>query len=204
MSSLQRTRALAHTTLTDLHRKAAQTDESYSTPALRRQQRHELVAIQETLSFLEAELTFGAEALATNAPLLPSLRIESYHQALYEAAEIQHQAAGVDRMLGRLRASVGDELSALENAETIVGELRVRRWSAGAQALAAVTVPLSLLLALFGTSSSQVDRERSLLDLVPHPTRFSPNNRQLDRLSLDRLGTTEICCRRPRFSWPAG
>lgn len=142
LSSLQRTRALTHTTLKDLHRKAAQSDASFPTPALRRQQRHELVGIQETLSFLEAELTFGAEASATIAPLLPSLRIESYHQALYEAAGIQDQAAGVDRMLGRLRASVGDELAALENAETIVRELRVRRWSIGAQALAAVTVPL--------------------------------------------------------------
>jgi integrase len=109
LSSLQQTRPLAHTTLKDLHRNTAQNDEGYSTPARRRQQRHELVEIQETLSYLEAELTFGAEASATIAPLLPSLRIESYHQALYEAAGIQHQAAGVDRMLGRLRASVGDE-----------------------------------------------------------------------------------------------
>ncbi len=165
LSSLQQTRALAHTTLKGLHQRVAGDDNSYLTAGVRRQLRRELVQTQETLSFLEAELTFGAEASATIAPLLPSLRVESYHQALYDAAGIHHQATGVDRMLGRLRASVGDELAALENAETIINELRVRRWSIGAQALAAITIPLSLLLAFFGTNSADVDRNTSLFDL---------------------------------------
>ena len=165
VSSLQRTRALAHTTLKDLHRKAIESDNSYLTPSLRRELRRELVETQETLSFLDAGLTFGAEASATIAPLLPSLRIESYHQALYQAAGIQEQAAGVDRMLGRLRSAVGDELATLQNAETIVNELRVRRWSIGAQALAGITIPLSLLLAFFSTATNDVDRNSSLFDL---------------------------------------
>ncbi|MEM8924171.1 MAG: hypothetical protein AAGD35_11780 [Actinomycetota bacterium] len=97
ISSLQRTRALAHTTLKELHRTTTESDETYLTASRRRSLRRELVETQETLSFLEAELTFGAEASTTITPLLPSLRIESYHQALYEAAGIHQQAAGVDR-----------------------------------------------------------------------------------------------------------
>ncbi|MEM9892961.1 MAG: hypothetical protein AAF962_19010 [Actinomycetota bacterium] len=164
ISSLQRTRSIAHATLKGLHQQALDSDRTYRTAAARRQLRRELVATQETLSSLEAELTFGAEASTTITPLLPSLRVESYHQALYEAAGIRELAAGVDRMLGRLRASAGDELASLQNTEAIVSELRVRRWSIGAQALAGITIPISLLLAFFGTSTTDVDRQTSLFD----------------------------------------
>ncbi|MEM7341612.1 MAG: hypothetical protein AAF467_23390 [Actinomycetota bacterium] len=165
VSSLQQTRALAHAALSDLHRNATTSDDAYLTSARRRQLRSELVGTQETLSALEAELTFGAEASTTIRPMLPSLRIESYHGALYEAAGIRDQAIGVERMLQRLRASVGDELATLQNAEAIISELRVRRWSLGAQLLAGITVPLSLVLAYFGVATTDVDRESSLLDL---------------------------------------
>ena len=42
VSSLQRTRALAHTTLKDLHRQAIESDNSYLTPGLRRELRREV------------------------------------------------------------------------------------------------------------------------------------------------------------------
>ena len=155
----------AHSALKDLHRRSTTDGETYRTPSARRQLRRELVDTQETLSFLEAELTFGAEASTTITPLLPSLRIESYHQALHHIAGIREHAAGVDRMLSRLRASAGDELASVQNAEAIINDLRVRRWSIAAQALAGITIPISLLLTFFGTSTTDVDRQTSLFDL---------------------------------------
>lgn len=52
---------------------------------------------------LEAELTFGAEAMTQINPLLQSLMVDAYHQTLCEAADVLPQAELVSRMLARLR-----------------------------------------------------------------------------------------------------
>lgn len=51
----------------------------------------DLVEARRALSWMEVELTFGAEAWATVSPLLPSLRVESYHQALFAASDVEQQ-----------------------------------------------------------------------------------------------------------------
>lgn len=126
--------------------------------------RNVLVWTQESISDLEAELTFGADAYATLLPIMPSLRVESYHQMLYSAADLPRQVQLVDRMLGRLRSSTEAQLGALSSVETAISELRIRRWSFSAQALATIAVPLSILLAYFGIGSSDIDPESSIFD----------------------------------------
>ena len=74
----------------------------------------------------------------------------------------------VDRMLGRLRAGAEAELSALGTVENSLSALRTRRWSIGAQTLAAVTIPLSLLFAYFGVSTGDATRDTSIVDLQQH------------------------------------
>ncbi|MEM9654396.1 MAG: hypothetical protein AAGA65_20050 [Actinomycetota bacterium] len=164
VASLRETRAAAHAALRDLHSLSEADVDLYSTSESRRNLRYQLVASHETISRLEAELTFGAEASATITPLLPSLRVEAYHRTLYEAADITRQAHLVDRMLARLRASSEAELSALQTVESGLAQLRVRRWSIAAQVLAAITIPLTLLLAYFGVSTSDVSDESSITD----------------------------------------
>ena len=124
-----------------------------------------LVRTQERISDLEAELTFGADAYATLLPIIPSLRVESYHQMLYSATDLPRQVKLVDRMLERLRSSSEAQLTALSSVESTLSELRIRRWSFSAQALATIAVPLSILLAYFGINSSDVDSEISILDV---------------------------------------
>ena len=123
-----------------------------------------LVETQESISALEAELTFGADAYATLLPIVPSLRVESYHQVLYSTSNLPQQIQLVDRMLERLRSSTEARLGALSSVETEIAEARVRRWSFSAQALATVAVPVSLLLAFFGIGSSDIDPESSIFD----------------------------------------
>lgn len=61
-------------------------------------------AIQQ-IDRLGIDLTFGAEAHATIGHLLPSLRVESFHEAIYRAADVRSQIDLASRMLERLSAS---------------------------------------------------------------------------------------------------
>jgi hypothetical protein len=171
-ASLQVTRARAHDALRQLHQSVSD-DDHYANPSRRQILRNQLVRTQEIISLLEAELTFGAEASATIKPLLPSLRTESFHRSLYTAAEISQEAARVDRMLNRLRASCEAELSALQAVEDGINQLRARRWSIGGQILAVVAVPLSLILAYFGISTADVAADSSLYDIGTYWTVYT-------------------------------
>jgi hypothetical protein len=75
---------------------------------------------------------------------------------------------GYGSVLWRLQSYVdaGVVLSASWIVSAIAGlaQLRVRRWSIAAQVLAAVTIPLTLLLAYFGVSTSDVSDETSIPD----------------------------------------
>lgn len=70
-----------------------------------------LTGAMRELSWLEANLTFSAEASAAISPLLQSLRVESFHRALYASADVMPQAQLVGQMLTRLRSVTEAELS---------------------------------------------------------------------------------------------
>ncbi len=114
-ATLRRTRIAALDVLHDLHRLQRQDDETPidagHDPSV------QLAHLQRTIGRLQTALTFGAESTATIEPLLPSLRIESFHEALYQSTGIPLQAALVDRMLTRLNASTSAELAALNEGE---------------------------------------------------------------------------------------
>ena len=168
VESLRLSRAAAHQALRRLHSLSDRDVDVYSTSKARQNLRYELVDSHETISRLEAELTFGADASATITPLLPSLRVEAYHQALHQAVGVSQQTQLVDRMLARLRAGSEAELAALQSVEGGIAQLRTRRWSIAAQVLAGLTIPITLLLAYFGVSTNDVPEETSMFDVSHH------------------------------------
>lgn len=66
--------------------------------------------LRQAISELGLDLTFGAEAQATIDHLLPSLRVNAFHRALYLAANVRAQIDLAARMLDRLAvAAVGQD-----------------------------------------------------------------------------------------------
>ena len=69
-----------------------------------RDRRRTLERIADQLGDLELELSYSVEASADLGLLVPSLRVESFHNALYESMSLASKAVTAGRMLQRLDA----------------------------------------------------------------------------------------------------
>lgn len=58
--------------------------------------------LQRTVTALGIDLAIGAEAQANIVDLLPSLRVDAFHQALYDAADLRPQIALATSLLKRI------------------------------------------------------------------------------------------------------
>jgi hypothetical protein len=79
--------------------------------------RRTLERIADQLGDLELELSYSVEASADLGLLLPSLRVESFHNALYESMGLASKAVTAERMLERLGSAIRAELTAIESIE---------------------------------------------------------------------------------------
>jgi hypothetical protein len=68
-----------------------------------RQRRLTFERIADLLGELELELSFSVEATADLGLLVPSLRVEGYHNDLYESMNLVRRAETASNMLARLR-----------------------------------------------------------------------------------------------------
>ena len=66
-----------------------------------------LERISDQLGDLELELSYSVEASADLGLLVPSLRAENFHNALYDSMGLAGKAVTVGRMLARLHETVG-------------------------------------------------------------------------------------------------
>lgn len=128
------------------------------------QERAWLSVVQGKLTDFEVELTFGVDSAATMMPLIPSMRVDNYHRALYDALDLTDQTTRASRMLQRLRSAVESESNALSSVDASRAALRSRRWALTVGLLTVAVAPLSLLLAFFGVTASEVDPDRSIFD----------------------------------------
>ena len=129
-----------------------------STQARRRTLEH----IADQLGDLELELSYSVEATADLGLLVPSLRAESFHNALYESMGLAARAATAARMLQRLAAAISAELTAIESAERRADENRRVRYAVAIGFVSAAAIPIGLMLAFLSTSTSQVNRAWSM------------------------------------------
>lgn len=128
------------------------------------QRRHLLERITDELSDLELELSYSVEASIDLGLLVPSLRPESYHTALYESMCLADRAQTVARMLQRLAHAADAELTAIESIERRTDDDRRFRWTVAVGFVSTIAIPSGLVLAFFGINATQVDPRRSIFD----------------------------------------
>lgn len=126
--------------------------------------RKALERIADNLKGLEIELSYSVEAPADLGLLVPSLRVESFHKALFESMELLAKAETVSRMLERLERAINAELTSIESAERRADEERRLRWAVAIGFLSAVAVPTGIILAFFGINANEVNPDRSIFD----------------------------------------
>ena len=132
------------------------------TPGTTRDRRRALEQIADQLGDLELELSYSVEASADLGLLVPSLRTESFHNALYESIGLARKAATAERMLERLGAAISAELTAIESIERRADDNRRVRYAAAVGFVSAVAIPASLILTFLGINASQVNPGRSM------------------------------------------
>jgi hypothetical protein len=134
-----------------------------STKALNLRDRRLIVEeTADTLGDLEVELSFSVEATADLGMLVPSLRVESYHDSLYESMRLARSAATTGNMLERLRNSIADELTSIESVENRADDARRIRMVAAVTFVTTVGGTLSVLFGFFGVNATEVDQNRSM------------------------------------------
>jgi len=127
-----------------------------------RDRRRILERIADQLGDLELELSYSVEASADLGLLVPSLRVESFHHALYESMSLAGKAVTAGRMLQRLGSAIRAELTAIESIERRGDENRRIRYAVAVGFVSAVAIPASLVLAFLGINASQVSPRRSM------------------------------------------
>jgi hypothetical protein len=124
--------------------------------------RRTLERIADQLGDLNLELSYSVEASADLGLLLPSLRVESFHAALYESMGLAGKAVTAGRMLERLSSAIDAELTAIESIERRADENRRVRYAVAVGFVSAVAIPASLILGFLGINASQVSPQASM------------------------------------------
>ncbi|MFE2579945.1 hypothetical protein [Streptomyces sp. NPDC059378] len=123
-----------------------------------------LESISEGLSHLELELSYSVETGGDIGTLVPALRVESFHNALYSAMGLTDRSATIGQMLTRLSNAIAAELTSVESAEQRAGDRRRIRTVVAVTFVTTITGTLSLLFGFFGINARQVDDQRSMFD----------------------------------------
>lgn len=116
------------------------------------------------LDQLRLDLSFGIEAYA-DVVLIPELLVESYHSSLRRVAALAESTANTSRIVDRV-AAVIDARHAMLSASVQAYTERRDRIFAGAIAIGSLlALPPTLLLAYFGTNSTDVNQHVSIFDV---------------------------------------
>ena len=124
--------------------------------------RRTLERIADQLGDLELELSYSVEATADLGLLVPSLRAESFHNALYDSMSLAAKAVTAGRMLQRLSAAIHAELTAIESIERRADDNRRVRYAVAVGFLSAAAIPAGLVFAFLSTSTPQVNKAWSM------------------------------------------
>jgi hypothetical protein len=127
-----------------------------------KERRQMLERISGELGVLELELSFSVEAPADLGLLVPSLRAEGFHSALYDSMRLVDKAATTARMLQRLEHAIAAELTAVTSIERRAEEDRRLLWGVAAGFVSVIAIPAGLVLSFLGINASQVDPQASM------------------------------------------
>ncbi len=124
--------------------------------------RRTLERIADQLGDLELELSYSVEATGDLGLLVPSLRAESFHNALYDSMSLAAKAATAGRMLARLSAAIHAELTAIESIERRADDSRRVRYAVAAGFVSAAAIPAGLIFAFLAIQAPQVNKAWSM------------------------------------------
>lgn len=120
--------------------------------------------LSDRLDQLRLDLSFGIEAYA-DVVLIPELLVESYHSSLRRVAALSESVANTSRMVERVAAVIDSRHAMLSAAVQAYTERRDKIF-AGAVAIGSLlALPATLLLAYFGTNSTNVNQHLSIFDV---------------------------------------
>jgi uncharacterized membrane protein len=129
-----------------------------------RQRRLTFERISDLLSELEVELSFAVEANADIGMLVPSLRVESFHNELYESMSLARRVETTSHMLARLGNAIGAELASLTSVEDRTDDARRMRTVVAVTFVSTIGGTLALLFGFFGVNAAQVNNTTSMFD----------------------------------------
>jgi hypothetical protein len=120
--------------------------------------------LSDRLDQLRLDLSFGIEAYA-DVVLIPELLVESYHSSLRRVAALAESTANTSRIVDRV-AAVIDARHTMLSASVQAYTERRDKILAGAIAIGSLlALPPTLLLAYFGTNSTNVNQHLSIFDV---------------------------------------
>lgn len=137
-------------------------DESTATKAA--DVRDLITDLTERLNQLRLDLSFGIEAYA-DMILIPELLIESYHSSLRNVASLRESLVNTSRIVDRVAAVIESRHATLEASLQAYTERRDKVFAALVAIGTLLALPPTLLLAFFGTNSTNVDSHFSIFDL---------------------------------------
>lgn len=126
--------------------------------------RRTLEQLTDKLTDLELELSYSVETPADIGLLVPSLRIESFHTALFDSMNLSRRADIAARMLERLERSINAELTSVQSIERRNDEDRRLRWAVAVGFVSTVAIPLTIVFGYFGMNSTEVHPDRSMFN----------------------------------------
>jgi hypothetical protein len=113
---------------------------------------------------LQLDLAFGVEAYVDSL-LIPEMLMEGFQSSLRDALGIRDSLDNSARMVERLTSVINARSAALDAALAERDEARDRTISGLVAVATLIALPPTLLLAFFGVNGTNVDEDRSILDL---------------------------------------
>jgi hypothetical protein len=129
-----------------------------------RERRLILEDLADRLGDLELDLSFSVEATADLGLLVPALRLEGFHEALYESMSVARRAETTGRMLSRLHNAIAADLTSVQSVEQRAEDRRRVRTAAAVTFVTTVAGTFGLLFGFFGINTMEVRPDRSIFD----------------------------------------
>ena len=116
------------------------------------------------LTDLQLDLAFSVEAYADTL-LIPELLIESFHSSLRQVSALSEGTANTSQIVERVASAIRARQVMLDAATQEYAESRDKVFAAIIAIGTVIALPPALLLAFFGANVSDVDPNRSILDV---------------------------------------
>ena len=131
--------------------------------------RDRLDGVNRTLASIENRIALCIDGVSTIMPYVPSLRVESFHRALFEALDTEFNRTALQRLLERLHALVDLEQDMLTSRVAQESDDRTLRWSLSIGLASLVAVPFTILFGFFGANANEIDGTRSIFSMQYWP-----------------------------------